>query len=34
MNLPLKQMTAEEFVAWAMRQETGRYELIDGWWLR
>lgn len=23
-------MTAEEFVAWAMRQETGRYELVDG----
>ena len=30
MNLPLKHMTAEEFAAWAMRQETGRYELIDG----
>lgn len=23
-------MTAEEFVHWAMRQETGRYELVDG----
>ena len=23
-------MTAEEFVAWAMAQELGRYELIDG----
>lgn len=23
-------MTAEEFVAWAMSQETGRYELVDG----
>ena len=30
MNLPLKHMTAEEFVAWAMTQELGRYELIDG----
>ena len=30
MNLPLKHMTAEEFVAWAMAQELGRYELIDG----
>ena len=25
-----KRMTADEFVAWAMRQELGRYELIDG----
>jgi Uma2 family endonuclease len=25
-----KPMTAEEFVAWAVRQERGRYELIDG----
>jgi Uma2 family endonuclease len=25
-----KRMTAEAFVAWAMRQERGRYELIDG----
>ena len=30
MNLPLKHMTAEEFVAWAMTQELGRFELIDG----
>jgi Uma2 family endonuclease len=26
----LKRMTADEFVAWAMRQESGRYELVDG----
>jgi Uma2 family endonuclease len=26
----LKRMSADEFVAWAMRQETGRYELVDG----
>jgi Uma2 family endonuclease len=25
-----ERMTADEFVAWAMRQELGRYELIDG----
>lgn len=25
-----KRMTADEFIAWAMLQETGRYELIDG----
>jgi Uma2 family endonuclease len=25
-----KPMTAEEFVAWAVRQERGRYELVDG----
>jgi Uma2 family endonuclease len=25
-----RRMTAEEFVAWAMRQERGRYELVDG----
>jgi Uma2 family endonuclease len=30
MNLPLKHMTAEEFVAWAMQQDLGRFELIDG----
>ena len=31
MNVPhLKRMTADEFVLWAERQETGRYELIDG----
>ncbi len=31
MNIPnLKRMTAEEYVLWAQRQETGRYELIDG----
>jgi Uma2 family endonuclease len=31
MNIPhLKRMTAEEFVTWAMNQERGRYELIDG----
>jgi Uma2 family endonuclease len=31
MNIPhLKRMTAEEFVTWAMSQERGRYELIDG----
>jgi Uma2 family endonuclease len=26
----LNRMTADEFVAWAMRQESGRYELVDG----
>ena len=26
----LNRMTAEEFVAWAMHQELGRFELIDG----
>jgi Uma2 family endonuclease len=30
MNVPLQRMTAEEFALWAERQETGRYELIDG----
>src|SRR3972149_507175 len=31
MNVPhLKRMTADEFVLWAERQETGRYELVDG----
>ncbi|MGQ0671617.1 MAG: Uma2 family endonuclease [Hyphomicrobium sp.] len=31
MNAPfLKHMTADEFVAWAARQDLGRFELIDG----
>ena len=31
MNVPnLKRMTAEEYAQWAQRQETGRFELIDG----
>ena len=31
MNVPnLKRMTAEEYAEWAERQETGRFELIDG----
>ncbi|MDX2309337.1 MAG: Uma2 family endonuclease [Hyphomicrobium sp.] len=30
MNVPLKPMTADEFIAWAMTQERGRYELLDG----
>lgn len=30
MNLPLKHMTAEEFAAWAERQDLGRFELLDG----
>lgn len=31
MNLPnLKRMTAEDFAIWATRQDTGRFELIDG----
>lgn len=31
MNVPnLKRMTAEEYALWAERQDTGRFELIDG----
>lgn len=31
MNIPnLKRMTAEDYALWAKRQETGRFELIDG----
>lgn len=31
MNAPnLKRMTAEDYALWAERQETGRFELIDG----
>jgi Uma2 family endonuclease len=30
MNKPLERMTADEFVSWAMTQELGRFELIDG----
>ena len=31
MNVPnLKRMTAEDYALWAERQETGRFELIDG----
>lgn len=31
MNVPnLKRMTAEEYALWAERQETGRFELVDG----
>ena len=31
MNVPnLKRMTAEDYAQWAMRQDTGRFELIDG----
>lgn len=30
MNLPLKPMTADEFIAWSMMQEHGRFELLDG----
>src|SRR5689334_16535771 len=28
--LPLPRMTSAEFVGWAMRQPSGRYELVDG----
>ena len=27
---PLPRMTSAEFVDWAMRQPSGRYELVDG----
>lgn len=31
MNVPhLKRMTAEEYAQWAERQDTGRFELVDG----
>jgi Uma2 family endonuclease len=31
MNVPnLKRMTAEDYAQWATRQDTGRFELIDG----
>jgi Uma2 family endonuclease len=30
MNVALKRMTAEEFIAWALDQPKGRYELFNG----